>query len=121
MKKIIIKNIALLDDERALKFYSIERHFAYVDEGLAKTLEGLGATAHKTRYGGRKTYIITLYKIPETIKQREGYEETKQNPYLILSVAENHDGFGSDDIFVHVYEASVNGRKYVKLYYDTLR
>lgn len=120
MKKIIIKNITLLDDEQSLKFYRVKREFAYIDEALAKTLEGFGAKTWKTRREHEVTYIIHLYKMPETIKQREGYEKTKQNPDLILSVMETHDGFGSDDIFVHVYEGSTNGCKYVKLFYDML-
>ena len=120
MKKIIIKNIALLNDEEAFRFYKIKREFAYIDEGLAKTLEGLGAKTCKTKYDCGKTYIIHLYKMPESIKQREGYKETKQKPDLILSVMEKYDRRGSDDIFVHVYEVLVNGRTYVKLYYDML-
>lgn len=120
MKKIIIKNITLLDDEYYLELCGDKRQFAYIDEGLAKFLEGLGVKTCKTKYDGGKTYIIHLYKMPETIKQKESYKRSKRNPDLILSVMENHDGFGSDDIFVHVYEGSVNGHKYVKLYYDML-
>lgn len=115
----IIKNIDLFVDAWSLQFYEHGNRIlnAYIDEGLAKTLENLGVKANKIKY--QKKYCVRFTETPKSVKESEFYTKRKSEPCLILAVTDDRLS-GPYDIYVELYETEFNGNRYVKPYYEII-